>query len=187
MFPCQKTCYFTTHEDNQETVTIKVLEGERYFSKDNHLLGQFQLKNLPKRPRGSLKIEVQYHIDRDGILNIQAHCCGEKKTKQKLSIRRDDYFLNKERVEQMEKDAALFYKQDYDAKKRRNAIETYENYLFTNFQNIGDKNKSLSNLYQKEIQYLLHDCDLKIEEVEKRRTAFEKELQEVKNEMNTIS
>jgi molecular chaperone DnaK (HSP70) len=187
MFPCQRTSYFTTHEDNQETVTIKVLEGERYFSKDNHILGQFKLKNLPKRPRGSLKIEVQYHIDRDGILNIQAHCCGEKKTKQKLSIRRDDYFLNKERVEQMEKDAALFYKQDYDAKKRRNAIETYENYLFTNFQNIGDKNKSLSNLYQKEIQYLLHDCDLKIEEVEKRRTAFEKDLQEVKNEMNTIS
>lgn len=187
MFPCQKTSYFTTHEDNQETVTIKVLEGERYFSKDNHLLGQFQLKNLPKKPRGSLKIEVQYHIDRDGILNIQANSCGDKTNKQKLSIRRDDYFLNKESIEQMEKDAALFYKQDSDAKKRRHAIETYENYLFTNFQNIGDNNKTLSNLYQKEIQCILHDCNLNTEEVEQRRTIFEKELREVKNELNMLS
>ena len=183
-FPCQKTCYFTTHEDNQETVTIKVLEGERYFSLDNHILGQFQLTNLPKKSRGSLKIEVQFHINQDGILNISAQSCGDASTKQKLIIKKDDYFLSKDKIFQMQKDANHFYKQDAEAKRRRLALETYENYLFTNFHNVESKNKNLSDLYEKEIKTIFENSTLNIEEVEKRRTDFEKELKRVKEDLN---
>jgi heat shock protein 5 len=185
-FPCQKTSYFTTHDDNQETVTIKVLEGERYFAMDNHILGQFQLTNLPKRPRGSLKIEVQFHINPDGILNIYAQSCGDTSTKQKITIRKDDYFLSKDRIFQMQKDADHFYQQDAQAKKKRQALETYENYLLTNFHNVEHKNKKLSDLYEKEIKTIFQDCTLNIEEVEKRRTVFEKELRHVKEELNIL-
>ncbi len=116
--PTEKSQVFSTAEDNQPAVSIKVAQGEREIAAHNKLLGQFDLTGIPPAPRGMPQIEVAFNIDANGILHVSAKDRGTGK-QQSIQIKSDSG-LSKEEIEQMVKDAELHAAED---KQRRDAVE----------------------------------------------------------------
>jgi molecular chaperone DnaK len=116
--PTEKKEVFTTAEDNQEAVTIKVYQGERPMAPDNRLLGQFDLKDIPPARMGVPQIEVAFNIDANGILNVTAR---DKGTGREQTIKIESSGgLTKEEIERMQRDADSHASED---KKKRELAE----------------------------------------------------------------
>ena len=116
--PHSKSETFSTASDNQGSVTINVLQGEREFAKDNRLLGRFDLSDIPPAPRGVPQIEVTFNVDANGILNVHAKDKGTGK-ENKVTIQ-GSTGLNKDEIEKMKRDAETHAAED---KKRRETID----------------------------------------------------------------
>jgi len=117
--PSKKTQVFSTYSDNQPSVEIVVLQGERPMARDNKTLGTFRLDGIPPAPRGAPQVEVTFDIDANGILHVSAKDLGTGKD-QKITIQGSSG-LSKEEVDKMTKEAELNAAED---KKRRDAVET---------------------------------------------------------------
>jgi len=120
--PTKKSQVFSTAEDNQNAVTIRVFQGEREMAADNKVLGQFDLVGIPPAPRGVPQIEVTFDIDANGIVNVSAKDKGTGK-EQQIRIQASGG-LNDSDIEQMVKEAEQFAEED---KKRRTAAEAKNN------------------------------------------------------------
>jgi len=117
--PSKKTQVFSTYSDNQPSVEIVVLQGERPMSRDNKVLGTFRLDGIPPAPRGAPQIEVTFDIDANGILHVSAKDLGTGKD-QKITIQGSSG-LSKEEVDKMTKEAEIHAAED---KKRKEAVES---------------------------------------------------------------
>ncbi len=116
--PTKKTDIFTTAEDNQSTVEIHVLQGEREMARDNRTLGKFHLTGLPPAPRGVPQVEVTFDIDANGILNVSAKDLATSK-QQAITITSSSG-LNEKEIDKMVKDAEKFREED---QRNKEAIE----------------------------------------------------------------
>lgn len=128
VIPAQKAQIYTTTEDSQTQISIRIFEGERPLVKDNHLLGKFLMGGLPPAPKGVAKIEVMIEIDENSIMTVSASDKGTGK-KESITITNDKGRLTKEEIEKMIADAERYAEQDKKTKAKIEAKHHIENYM----------------------------------------------------------
>ena len=176
--PSKKEQIFSTAQDNQPAVTIKVYEGERKKSTDNSLLGTFDLMGIPPAPRGTPQINVRFDVDANGILNVSAEDKASGKS-EKITITNDKGRLSKEEIEKMVQDAEKYKDEDEKYAKKVEAKNGLENYCYQMKGTVekieGEDKETVETKVSEVLEWLDTNQSAETEEFE----AKQKELTEV--------
>ena len=186
VIPTKKTQIFSTAADNQETVTIKVYEGERPMTKDNHLLGSFDLTGIPPAARGVPQIEVSFQVDANGILQVSAKDKGTAK-ENSITITNNDNRLTPEEIDAMLKEAEKFAEEDKLVKERTEAKNGLENYAYSLKKQLGDNEQLGEKVSEDDKEAILKVVEEKIEWLSENDEATMEEFNQAKKEIEEVA